>query len=63
MRRAAGRERMAGRAGMATLAERVAVNPLLIVSRRLGHASPAVSRRGADEEVQDISRPLTVFDR
>ncbi|MET7388300.1 hypothetical protein ACFYPT_04250 [Streptomyces sp. NPDC005529] len=43
MRRAAERERAEKRAGMASLAEHLAFNPLLIVSRRLGHASPAVT--------------------
>ncbi|WP_327118750.1 hypothetical protein OG206_22175 [Streptomyces sp. NBC_01341] len=43
MRRAAERERSVVRAGMATLAEHIAFNPLLIVSRRLGHASPATT--------------------
>ncbi|MFF2409775.1 hypothetical protein [Streptomyces sp. NPDC058092] len=43
MRRAAERERAVVRAGTATLAEHMAFNPLLIVSRRLGHASPATT--------------------
>ncbi|MFE3901274.1 hypothetical protein ACFXPY_13180 [Streptomyces sp. NPDC059153] len=43
MRRAAERERTKARAGTVMLAEHIAFNPLLIVSRRLGHASPAVT--------------------
>ncbi|MFC5645738.1 hypothetical protein [Kitasatospora cinereorecta] len=43
MRRAAERERTAAGVGTATLADHIAFNPLLIVSRRLGHASPAVT--------------------
>ncbi|MGW8490345.1 hypothetical protein [Streptomyces sp. NPDC055886] len=58
MRRAAGRERMAGRAGTATLAEHIAFNPLLIVSRRLGHASPAVTY----EYLRYLEDPMSYVD-
>ncbi|GHF71000.1 hypothetical protein GCM10010218_60420 [Streptomyces mashuensis] len=58
MRQAAERERMAGRAGTATLAEHIAFNPLLIVSRRLGHASPAVTY----EYLRYLEDPMSYVD-
>ncbi|KOU51513.1 hypothetical protein ADK56_09775 [Streptomyces sp. MMG1522] len=58
MRRAAERERTAVRAGTATLAEHIAFNPLLIVSRRLGHASPAVTY----EYLRYLEDPMSYVD-
>ncbi|MGW0749799.1 tyrosine-type recombinase/integrase [Streptomyces sp. NPDC002587] len=43
MQRAVEGEQSANRAGTASLAEHIAFNPLLIVSRRLGHSSPATT--------------------
>ncbi|WP_432080632.1 hypothetical protein [Streptomyces sp. WAC 04229] len=58
MRKAADRERSADRAGTATLAEHIAFNPLLIVSRRLGHASPAVTY----EYLRYLEDPMSYVD-
>ncbi|MCX5003774.1 hypothetical protein OHB05_14195 [Streptomyces sp. NBC_00638] len=58
MRRAAERERTADRAGPATLAEHIAFNPLLIVSRRLGHSSPAVTY----EYLRYLEDPMSYVD-
>ncbi|MFF5841341.1 hypothetical protein ACFY74_07670 [Streptomyces massasporeus] len=57
-RRAAERERTADRAGTATLAEHIAFNPLLIVSRRLGHSSPAVTY----EYLRYLEDPMSYVD-
>jgi integrase len=58
MRRAAEREHTASRVGTATLAEHIAFNPLLIVSRRLGHASPAVTY----EYLRYLEDPMSYVD-
>ncbi|MFI6554077.1 hypothetical protein [Streptomyces griseus] len=58
MRRAAEREHTASRVGTTTLAEHIAFNPLLIVSRRLGHASPAVTY----EYLRYLEDPMSYVD-
>ncbi|MET7593861.1 hypothetical protein ABZS84_02170 [Streptomyces sp. NPDC005481] len=58
MRRATERERTSDRAGTATLAEHIAFNPLLIVSRRLGHSSPAVTY----EYLRYLEDPMSYVD-